>query len=46
MACHTHAVECLVKKGANISMKDKAPVGMTKFLNYGRWGWYQTLNLL
>ena len=30
-----YTVECLVEKGANISIKDKAGVSMTIFLNYG-----------
>ena len=31
-----YTVECLLKRGANINMKDKAGVSMTILLNYGR----------
>ena len=34
---HGHTVECLVKKGADIRIQDKAGVSMTKFLIYGRY---------
>ena len=32
---HDYTVECLVEKGANISIKDNAGVSMTILLNYG-----------
>ena len=32
---HDYTVECLVKIGANINIKDKAGVSMTLLLNYG-----------
>ena len=32
---HDYTVECLVKKGADMDIKDKAGVSMTILLNYG-----------
>ena len=33
---HDYTVECLLKRGADINIKDKAGVSMTILLNYGR----------